>query len=70
MTPEQVYALSKKEQKKAKADIDAVTETVSNIQAETIGAAAKDYLEEHPAALLDMLGFYIDADGDVCQRTQ
>ena len=70
MEANQVYALLKVKQKGTQDQLDALEETVANIDEETIGAAAEEYLGQHPEALLDLLGFYIDEDGDVCQREE
>lgn len=56
MSPEEVYAM-------LKGKIDA-------LEAESIGAAVEDFLEENPDYFKDALGLYKDNDGYICQLAE
>ena len=56
MSPEEVYAL-------LKGKIDA-------LEAESIGAAVSDFLQENPDYFLDALGLYKDNEGYICQLVE
>ena len=45
-------------------------EQVDNLSEETIGAAARDYIQQHPDVLEDALGIHKDQDGRIFQRAR
>ena len=45
-------------------------EQVDNLSEETIGTAARDYIQQHPDVLEDALGIHKDRDGRIFQRAR
>ena len=56
MTPEEIYAT--------------LMGKIKLLEAESIGAAVTDFLEDNPDYFLDLLGLYKDGDGYICQQVQ
>ena len=56
MTPEEIYAT--------------LMGKIKLLEAESIGAAVTDFLEDNPDYFLDLLGLYKDSDGYICQQVQ
>ena len=56
MGPEEIYAM--------------LMGKIQLLDAESIGAAVTDFLEDHPDYFLDLLGLYKDSDGYICQQVQ
>ncbi len=56
MGPEELYAM--------------LMGKIQLLDAESIGAAVTDFLEDNPEYFLDLLGLYKDSDGYICQQVQ
>lgn len=53
MGPEEIYAM--------------LMGKIQLLDAESIGAAVTDFLEDNPSYFLDLLGLYKDNEGYICQ---
>ena len=56
MAPEEVYAM--------------LMGKIKLLDAESIGAAVTDFLEDNPSYFLDLLGLYKDNEGYICQMAE
>ncbi len=56
MSPEEVYAL--------------LLSKIKLLDAESIGAAVTDFLQDNPDYFLDSLGLYKDNEGYICQMAE
>ena len=56
MAPEEVYAM--------------LMGKIKLLDAESIGAAATDFLEDNPSYFLNLLGLYKDSEGYICQMAE
>lgn len=56
MSPEEVYAL--------------LLSKIKLLDAESIGAAVTDFLQDNPDYFLDSLGLYKDHEGYICQMAE
>lgn len=56
MAPEEVYAM--------------LMGKIELLNAESIGAAVTDFLQDNPSYFLDLLGLYKDSEGYICQMAE
>lgn len=63
MKPIEVYALLSSRLRKTQSQVD-------TLSAQTIGAAAEAYIQEHPEVLEEALGIHKDQDGRIFQRAR
>lgn len=56
MAPEEIYAM--------------LMGKILLLDAESIGAAVTDFLQDNPSYFLDLLGLYKDSEGYICQTAE